>query len=84
MNRCTCGSYAINPDHHGRQGDHLDLCDVCYWRARHDALAAEREALTKLTSDLLAENAGLRDKADRLAVDLADITMVELAALKGE
>ena len=33
-----CGSYAVNPGHHGRPGyeagvDH-DLCDVCYWRMR--------------------------------------------------
>ena len=99
MNRCRCGSYAINPDHHGREGDHLDLCDVCYWRKRHeecvdgyewaragnatledhlrratadmkrmqeqrDALAAERDALQALATDLLAENAGLKNKAE--------------------
>lgn len=34
--RCSrCGSYAINPNHHGREPDiDLDLCDVCYWRKR--------------------------------------------------
>ncbi len=30
-----CGSFAVNPDLHGREpGVDLDLCDVCYWRAR--------------------------------------------------
>jgi len=36
--RCStkgCGSYAVNPEHHGRTyGVDLDLCDVCYWRKR--------------------------------------------------
>lgn len=37
-----CGSYAINPHHHGRDETvDLDLCDVCYWRKR-----AERKPLT--------------------------------------
>ncbi len=32
-----CGSYAINPNMHGRElGKDLDLCDVCYWRVRAD------------------------------------------------
>ena len=35
MNPCKCGSYAINPHHHGRDPEaDLDLCDVCYWRKR--------------------------------------------------
>lgn len=43
MNKCTnCGSHAINPHMHGRGGDNLGLCDVCYWRTRFDAL---REAV---------------------------------------
>ena len=34
-NKCKrCGSYAINPKHHGRDDRDLDLCDVCYWRQR--------------------------------------------------
>lgn len=43
-----CGSYAINPHCHGREpGVDLDLCDVCYWRARASAPRAEAvEALT--------------------------------------
>lgn len=53
-------------------------------KAAQSALAAERDALTQLTTDLLAENAGLKNKIDRLVAELADITMVELAALKGE
>ncbi len=41
-NRCKtpgCGSYAINDHLHGRaKGADLDLCDVCYWRVRAEAL----------------------------------------------
>ena len=39
--RCStkgCGSYAVNPEHHGRTyGVDLDLCDVCYWRKRAES-----------------------------------------------
>lgn len=52
-------------------------------QAEWDALAADRDALTKLTSDLLAENAGLRDIIDGWG-DKADRLAAELAALKGE
>lgn len=38
--RCKCGSYAINPQHHGRDGSDNDLCDVCYWRKRAERYAA--------------------------------------------
>ena len=35
MKACkTCGSHAINPKDR-ELGDALDLCDVCYWRARY-------------------------------------------------
>lgn len=41
MTPCTrCGSYAINPHCHGRNDSDLDLCDVCYWRKRAEALTA--------------------------------------------
>ena len=36
MNRCKCGSFAINHNRHGRDGSDPDLCDVCYWRKRAD------------------------------------------------
>ena len=40
MSHCKqCGSYAINPGMHGRDGSDVDLCDVCYWRKRSDKLA---------------------------------------------
>jgi hypothetical protein len=46
--RCTvpgCGSYAVNPEHHGRTyGVDLDLCDVCYWRKRAHEPRPIREA----------------------------------------
>ena len=51
MNKCkSCGSYAINPKLHGRDGkSDLDLCDVCYWRKRADA----REITLGLITGLL-------------------------------
>jgi len=33
-----CGSHAINRHLHGRDGSDLDLCDVCYWRKRANAI----------------------------------------------
>ena len=45
----VCGSYAINPGHHGRPlGESLTLCDVCYWREQYDNL--------KMKFDLLVES----------------------------
>lgn len=38
MKRCKCGSYAINHNCHGRDGSDGDLCDVCYWRKRAEAV----------------------------------------------
>ena len=40
MNRCACGSYAINPYSHRRDMSDTDLCDVCYWRVRAQAARA--------------------------------------------
>jgi hypothetical protein len=34
MEKCNCGSFAINLSRHGRDGTDTDLCDVCYWRKR--------------------------------------------------
>ena len=47
--RCSkCGSYAINPQAHGRDPDKdLDLCDVCYYRVRNFSLEAENELLKR-------------------------------------
>ena len=45
MLKCKlCNSHAVNPGHHGRPDydagvDH-DLCDVCYWRTRYNALTS--------------------------------------------
>ena len=38
MINCKCGSYAINHNAHGRDGSDPDLCDVCYWRSRAEAM----------------------------------------------
>jgi len=51
MTRCNCGSYAINPTNHGRDGSDSNLCDVCYWRKR-----AERKPMTRDQVDDLAED----------------------------
>jgi hypothetical protein len=46
MDRCRCGSYAINPRDHGREPNKdLHLCDVCYWRTRHDKLVSKLKSL---------------------------------------
>lgn len=52
MSKCIqCGSYAINPHLHGRDGTDLDLCDVCYWRKRAiktaDVLREVREKIAR-------------------------------------
>ena len=61
MKSCIrCGSYAINPGHYGRnQITDLDLCDVCYWRKRHDAQGL---TIATLCDIVLGENAG--DRSD--------------------
>jgi len=47
MRSCErCGSYAINPNNHGRDPKkYLKLCDVCYWRKRFEILQIENEKL---------------------------------------
>jgi hypothetical protein len=46
--KCRCGSMAINQHCHGREpGVDLDLCDVCYWRARCGALSKERAEMVQ-------------------------------------
>ena len=61
MNKCKrCGSYAINPQHHGRDNTDLDLCDVCFWRNRAEhyriCLVEVRERLVEICeSEQLAQ-----------------------------
>ena len=43
MRQCNCGSFAINPHQHGRDETDLNLCDVCYWRKRADAIQLKEE-----------------------------------------
>lgn len=38
MSCIKCGSQAINHNCHGRDGSDGDLCDVCYWRKRAEAV----------------------------------------------
>ena len=51
--QCTCGSFAINSNRHGRDATNTDLCDVCYWRTR--AEVAEQQA-AQYKETLLAVN----------------------------
>ena len=61
MNKCTnCGSYAINPHMHGRYGDRLDLCDVCYWQMKFKEL---KEAARPVVEAYLADKKWL-DEGD--------------------
>lgn len=57
-----CQSYAINPHLHGRDDTHKDLCDVCFWRAKHDELQAkikvEIEYLDKCRASGLVQTYG--------------------------
>lgn len=49
--RC-CGSMAINPHCHDRRNDvDLDLCDVCYWRVRAEAMRHELQRLSDLVNE---------------------------------
>ena len=58
MDRCKCGSFAINEHAHGRiKGKHSDLCDVCYWR--EEAKQARREGWEQAKR-------GAADKVDNL------------------
>jgi len=52
MQQCKCGSFAINHNHHGRDGSDPDLCDVCYWRKR--AVPAELVQLVELLHRMIA------------------------------
>jgi len=56
VNACTrCGSYAINPDSHGRNSSaDLDLCDLCYWRKRADVRGLDFHCETALTQARMA------------------------------
>ena len=50
MDRCKCGSFAINEHAHGRiKGKHSDLCDVCYWREEAMEILEEAEMLLHYT-----------------------------------
>jgi hypothetical protein len=53
MKQCKCGSYAINPDSHGRDATDLDLCDVCYWRKRANNLQQLEAKLADLADEVV-------------------------------
>lgn len=79
-----CNSAAINPHLHGRQaGVDLDLCDVCYWRAR--AAQARAQASDELKRSEAFEFEGNRRQPQATSrVDELKITREELVALLKE
>lgn len=58
-----CGSHAINPHLHGRDGSDPSLCDVCYWRARaeylHTALVGVVRVADRATDEFDAARAAM-------------------------
>ena len=59
MNRCRCGSYAINQNLNGRKpGKHPELCDVCYWRAEHKEVSDQLRDAAKM---IMARGVVMRD-----------------------
>lgn len=63
-----CRSYALNPTSHGRDPNkHLDLCDVCYWRAEYEQShkLVERLKETLLAAQSHLDYCGYGDKWER-------------------
>lgn len=66
--RCRiCHSYAINPHLHGRDpAADLDLCDVCYWRERAQAVVRDVDERTcdNCTEYMYCEDCDVYRRAD--------------------
>lgn len=80
MKQCACGSYAINPASHGRDGTRLDLCDVCFYRDRLAAAEAERDALMEQAIEAHNECVAAmleRDRVQKLPSDIAKVVGCE-------
>lgn len=72
MEKCECGSYAINHGLHGRDGSDGHLCDVCYWRKRaHPPSpgAPDLEAAEGILWDLQSELHHLEQGDEEAAAD---------------
>ncbi len=60
-----CRSCAINHHLHGRDGTGLELCDVCFWRAKYEATLWQPIAtvdVTKIVS-IYSKLGGVDDNA---------------------
>jgi len=84
---CTrCGSFAINPQSHGRDPRiDLDLCDVCYWRKRAEAAKQLVEALQEIREQLEQHQLFARydmsiEELDAEGGDVASITWPAIVA----
>lgn len=68
MKSCECGSYAINPGMDGRGTDSHGLCDVCYWKAKWDALRQENAQLSERIENVCVVRASQIDPETRRMV----------------
>ena len=48
IKQCACGSFAINPNRHGRDVHNTDLCDVCYWKDRAEKVEQQAARYRKV------------------------------------
>ena len=54
-----CGSYAINPEMHGREPKmYLGLCDVCYWRFKAEQSLSQLSIADRLADAVLDSRTG--------------------------
>lgn len=75
MEKCKCGSFAINPHLHGRDDSDKGLCDVRYWRKRANSL--QQRTKTKMpTLKECQEEIQSRIRAGDLVSTPANITEV--------
>ncbi len=51
MKNCKCGSMAINPNTNERGEDLLELCDVCYWKAKYEQAESALQNIVGYLSD---------------------------------
>ena len=66
MNRCKCGSYAINPNLFPRTGKYLELCDVCYFKTRLEEVEQRLAEVGVKLPRWIPVSDGLPDKGQKV------------------